>query len=104
MIRVFQGEVGDVGVVVDRAGAGLADLDLVLAVFHFGPAEDDLVVEAEEVGLVDLHFLGFYAVDEDGDGEVRRIFAAGLDELGERLRSPCRFRGCCPSSWRACGC
>ena len=47
--------------------------------------EDERVVEREQVVGVDLGFFALLAVDPDFDREVRLVFAAGFDVVGERF-------------------
>ena len=83
---VFEREIGEIAVPIQRAGAGLAELDRVRPGREGFAFEHERVVEREQVFGVDLGLFAFLAIDPDFDGEIRLVFAAGLDVIGQALR------------------
>ena len=82
---VFEGEVGQVGVEIERAFAVLMERNCVRACLERRAFDDEGIVEREQVCGSDRDLLPGLAVEGDGDGHFGPVLAAGLQVIGERL-------------------
>ena len=96
--EIFQGEVFDVGIRVERAGAGFADLDVVFASSEDVACDDGGVIEGEEIVFGDLDGFEGFAIEKDFDFQVRIAFFGGFEVIADRLDAVSGVAGGIPVS------